>query len=339
MLANSRPPHILIVKTSSLGDLVHNLPVVTDLRRRFPDCQLDWVAEEGFADIPALHPAVGKVHRVAMRRWRKKPLTAATWAEVAAFKTMIRQQRYDLVLDTQGLLKSAWLASLANGVRAGYDRHSAREPLASFFYHQNYAVSRDRHAVERNRQLAAQALGYTLDELPLDYGVAADGFAAPWLPAGKRYVVFLTATSRPDKLWESARWIELGRHLAAAGWLIVLPSGNRNERDRAQRLAVAINTDAATSAPLSPALVAPTLSIAELASLLGGAGAAVGVDTGLTHLAAALRTPTIALYVATDPGLTGVYGSGFYRNIGGVDASPDVIQVLAALGEAGIAVS
>lgn len=354
-------PQILLVKTSSLGDLVHNLPVVSDLARRFPGCAIDWVAEESFADIPALHPAVRRVHPVALRRWKKTPLAGDTRSEISAFRSAVRAQRYDVILDTQGLIKSAWLASLADGQRAGYDWTSAREPVASLSYHRRYAVARQQHAVERNRQLAAAVFGYTLDAppgLPLDYGLQKKPFAAAWLPSGQPYVVLLTATSRDDKLWDESAWIGLGRHLMARGLNLVLPAGSAGERERAERLARAIGDDSTTaSAQLATtadaslraaagggnntaaaAYVAPPLPIRELAPLLSGATAAVGVDTGLTHLAAAAGIPTVALYTATDPGLTGVLACGFHSNLGGKGAAPTLAQVIAALAAAGLPV-
>ncbi len=198
---------ILLVKTSSLGDVIHNLPVLTDIRRRWPDATVDWCVEENFAAIPRLHPGLHRVLPVAVRRWRKHLLQAGTWREIAAFRAVARATAYDLVLDTQGLVKSALLARQAAGPRVGYDAGSAREPLAARSYDRCFAVSRELHAVVRNRQLAAQALGYVLDDA-LDYGIAAPPLAADWLPASP-YAVLLTATSRDDKLWPESHWIAL----------------------------------------------------------------------------------------------------------------------------------
>ncbi len=173
---------ILLVKTSSLGDVVHNLPVASDIRARFPQARIDWVVEEGFADIPRLHPAVSRVIPVAVRRWRRALLSAATWRELRAYRDAVRAEAYDLVLDTQGLIKSALLARQARGKRAGYAAEAAREPLAARFYDAAYVIPKNLHAVERNRWLAAAAFGYE-PNLPLDYGIAAAPLAAPWLPA------------------------------------------------------------------------------------------------------------------------------------------------------------
>lgn len=310
---------ILLVKTSSLGDVVHNLPVLTDIHKHFPAAQVDWCVEEGFADIPRLHPAIGRVIPVAIRRWRKRLLSATTWREISAFRAAVRQNSYDLVLDTQGLFKSALIASQASGPCSGYAADSAREPIASRFYRHQFSVSRELHAVVRNRQLAAQALGYAADGDP-DYGIMAAEAAFSWLSV-KPYVVLLSATSRDDKLWPEAHWIALGRHLRQRGYCAVLPGGNAVERERAAWLAAAI----------PDAVAAPPMRIPELASLLAGAEACVGVDTGLSHLAVALKLPTVALYTATDPGLTGVLGSGYFRNLGGKALIPTPEEVQEAL--------
>ena len=313
------PMRILLVKTSSLGDVIHNLPVVSDIRRQIPDAEVDWCVEENFAAIPRLHPGVGEVIPVAVRRWRKGLLKASTWREIGAFRSAMQAACYDAVIDTQGLLKSALIASRAQGPLSGYAADSAREPLAARFYDHKFTVPTQAHAVVRNRQLAAKALGYVLEGDP-DYGITAPIARFDWLPAA-RYVVFLTATSRDDKLWPESHWTTLGRQLQALGYRAVLPGGNPAERERASRLAAAI----------PDAIAAPPLSITELAALLAGAQAVVGVDTGLSHLAVALKTPTVALYTATDPGLTGVLGSGYYRNLGGKAQVPSSAAVLEAL--------
>lgn len=310
---------ILIVKTSSLGDVIHNLPVLSDIRRHFPDAVIDWCVEESFAAIPRLHPAVDRIIPVAIRRWRKQLLKTGTWREMAEFMRLVRGETYDAVVDTQGLLKSALLACQATGPHLGYAADSAREPAAARFYDRHFHVSRQLHAVVRNRRLAAAALGYVADGEP-DYGIAAPAGGFSWLPH-RPYVVFLTATSRDDKLWPEANWLALGKHLNSLGLSAVLPGGSAVERERAGRLATGI----------PGAVAAPAMSIPELAGLLAGARAAVGVDTGLTHLAVALKVPTVALYTATDPGLTGVLGVAFHRNLGGKEQIPSHEAVLGEL--------
>ncbi len=310
---------LLLVKTSSLGDVIHNLPVVTDILRHFPEAKIDWCVEESFAAIPRLHPGVGQVIPVAVRRWRKKLLYAATWREIGAFRQAIRQCDYDLVLDTQGLLKSALIARQGRGLLVGYAADSVREPLAARLYDRHFSVDKALHAVERNRRLAAAALGYSLDTA-VNYGITVPAGAFAWLPE-KPYVVLLTATSRDDKLWPEDHWVALGEQLAEHGLTCVLPGGSAVERERAARLA----------GQIAGAIAAPPMRIDELASLLAGACGAVGVDTGLTHLAVAVKTPTVAIYTATEPGLTGVYGAGYHCNLGGKAQVPTVASVFSEL--------
>ncbi|MRD72285.1 lipopolysaccharide heptosyltransferase I [Rhodocyclus tenuis] len=348
---------ILLIKTSSLGDVIHNLPVLSDLARAFPGAEIDWCVEEAFADIPRLHPALHAAIPVAVRRWRKGLLHAQTWREIASFRKRLAQTAYDFILDTQGLVKSALVAKAATGVRLGYSAAAAREPLAARFYERSFAIPRNAHAVMRNRWLAAAAFGLPADSVeatPLDYGIVTPPLALPWLTGVQRYAVLLSATSRDDKLWEEASWIALGRALAERGIRAVLPGGNAHERERAARLA----------ANIPGALAAPAMGLRDAASVLGHAALTVGVDTGLVHLSAALGTPTLAIYTATDPALTGALAGStgdisgntshcaahttsngvrigataapssprppttFVRNLGGKGAPPNVEQVL-----------
>lgn len=309
------PMRILLIKTSSLGDVIHNLPVVTDLRVHFPDAVIDWVVEEGYADIVRLHPGVRQAIPVALRRWRKSLLGAATWCEMRDFRARLRKESYDLVIDSQGLLKSALITRMALGKRCGYAATSAREPLTARFYDARFEVSNNLHAVERNRRLAALAAGYAADT-PADYGIVAAQAPTPDGPTA----ILLTATSRDDKLWPEERWIVLGRALHERGIGCRLPAGSPTERERASRLAQAI-----------PAAVAlPPLNLGELAAQLAGARIVIGVDTGLVHLAAALGRPTLALFCASDPALTGVSAATPAVNLGTRGRPPSVEDVMAA---------
>jgi heptosyltransferase-1 len=311
---------ILLVKTSSLGDVIHNLPVVSDLKRAHPDATIDWCVEEGFVDIPRLHPGVAGVIPVAVRRWRKSLCARATWREIGEFRRRIAATPYDAILDTQGLVKSALIARQARGVRLGYAAEVAREPLAARFYDRTFVIAPNAHAVERNRWLAAAAFDLPAATLgdPPDYGIVAPASDAPWLPPN--YAVLFTATSRDDKLWAEESWVQLALTLAARGVNAVLPAGSAVERARAERIAASV----------AGALVAPPLRLRELAGVVGGARLAIGVDTGLAHLATALGVPTIALFMASDPTLTGVLGRGYCRNLGARGRAPTVAEVLAA---------
>src|SRR5688500_11448327 len=207
---------ILLIKTSSMGDVIHNLPIVADIHHRIFNAKIDWVVEESFLDIPMLHPQVSFPIPFALRRWRKSLGNRQTYREIKDFRKMLQIEKYDVVLDTQGLLKSALVTFMARGHTYGYAWESAREPVASFFYDHKYSIETHLHAVERNRQLAAHALGYTLDELPLDYGIQAStnaNFSAPTTP----YAVFVHGTSRDEKLWPETHWAKLGELFHEAG--------------------------------------------------------------------------------------------------------------------------
>ena len=305
-------PSILFVKTSSLGDVVHNCPAVSDVARRLPGAEIDWIVEEDFAGLVALHASVRRVIPVAIRRWRAAPWRPAVWSEIGEFRRRLAAERYDAVIDTQSLLKSALVSWCAGGTRHGMDRASVREPLAACFYDVRHAVPRGLHAVERNRRLAAAALGLALDA-QVDYGLRV----APLAARSSRFVL-LTMTSRADKLWPEARWIELARSLAAP---VVLPWGSAAEKSRAERIA----------GGLARASVPPRMALGELGALLREAKAVIGVDTGLTHLAAALGTPTVGIYCGSDPALTGLHGLAFAKNVGGPGRPPSVADVLGTL--------
>lgn len=314
-------PRILLIKTSAMGDVVHNLPVVSDLRASIPDCRIDWVVEEAFSAIPALHRGVDQVIPVSMRRWRKHPFAADTRREVIELRNRLRHTRYDEVIDTQGLLKSALLAWMANGRSHGLDWKSSREPLR-MFYDEVYAVSWSVHAVQRNRCLASQALGYAMSEVP-EYGVAAPPESTTVLESAfpvrgaHEFALLLHATSAARKQWPEDDWVGLGQYLAAHGMISVLPFGNAEERHRSERLAARIRG----------ARVPPALTLDRQAALMSRARIVIGVDTGLTHLAVALGRPTIGLYCATDPAATGLYGSSLALTLGGVGMMPSTDEV------------
>src|SRR5207249_1590800 len=263
---------ILFVKTSSLGDVVQNCPAVSDAARMLPGAHIDWVVEEPFAGIAAMHASVRRVIPVALRRWRRALWSPAVWGELRAFRRALTAERYDAVIDSQALLKSAAMCFWAAGTKHGMDAASAREPLAARFYDVLHTVSWRLPAVERNRRLTAEALGFALDE-DVRYGLRAEG-ASP-LEQDSSYAVFLTMTSRKDKLWPESRWIETGRALDMD---LVLPWGNDAERGRAERIRAAVPR----------AIVPRRMGLEELARLFVHARGVIGLDTGLTHLAAAL---------------------------------------------------
>lgn len=309
-------PDILFIKTSSLGDVVHHMPALTEARAARPGARLAWLVEEAFAPLARLHPGVDTVVPVAWRRWRKSLLSPATWGEIARNMRAIRSVNYDLVIDTQGLLRTGILARIAHGTRHGYDRDSIREPLASVFYDVRHTVSRALHAVERNRILTGLALGYEPKGAP-DFGLDRARFRA----AGPPYAVLLHATAQARKEWPVDRWIALGREIQRQGVAVVLPWGTEAERVRSELIA----------ASLPGARVPDRAPLDQVARLIGGAHYVVGVDTGLLHLAAALGVPLVAIFAGSKPQLTAPVGSGPLTVLGADGAAPSVDDVIAAV--------
>jgi len=277
-----------------LGDVIHTLAAVSDAAAALPGIQIDWVVEEACAEIPALHPAVSRVLPVAIRRWRRNWLQHR--GEIKRSLGALRTTDYDLVIDAQGLMKSAIVSTLANGKIAGLDRLSSRESLASLVYTRRFSVARDQHAVTRVRQLFAGALAYEMPDSPADFGLSAARLAAP----GKsdRDILFFHGTTWDTKHWPQALWQELAGLVNQAGYRVLLPHGNDIELARAE----AIKTTT------SDAQVLPRMNLTALVDRLAGVSGVVSVDTGPGHLAAALGVPMVSLYGPTNPVLTAPYG-------------------------------
>jgi heptosyltransferase-1 len=284
---------VLLIKTSSLGDIIHTLPALSDARRANPDIHFDWIAEEGFVEIPSWHPAVDRVIPIALRRWRKSPVKTWRGHEFRQFREQLAATRYDLIIDAQGLLKSAWLTRLNAAPSAGYDAASIREPLASRFYQNTFTISRSLHAVERVRQLFAASLGYARPDTPPNYGLELP--AEAFLP--KPYVFLLHGTTWETKHYPETFWGDVCGHLLRQGLTPVVTWGNDSERQRALRLVD------------KGAVMLERTSLRQLAAYLRGASGAISVDTGLGHLATALDVPLIGVYGPTNPDLSGIYGA------------------------------
>ncbi|MBK6982644.1 MAG: lipopolysaccharide heptosyltransferase I [Betaproteobacteria bacterium] len=312
-------PRALFVKLSSLGDVIHHFPAVSDLRAHRPEIAIDWAVEDAYAPLVRMHPAVSRAIPVGLRRLRTGFLAPSAWGALGASRRALRDERYDWIVDTQGLLKSVAVARTARGPLFGFDRRSIRERAAARFCDQGIAVPKALHAVERNRRLVGAVFGYAPAGPPV-YGLVAPGQAPGWAPTGE-YVVALHASSRRDKRWPDDRWTALAESLHAQGIAVVYPGGTEAEREDAARLAAAC----------PGAGTAPAMTLPEAAGLMAHASAVVGVDTGLTHLAVALGTPTIGLYVATQPGLTGLHGAERAVSLGGPGSIPSVDQVVRLL--------
>jgi heptosyltransferase-1 len=304
---------VLFIKTSSLGDVIHHMPALTEARAKLPGVRFSWVVEEAFAPLVRLHPAVSEVIPVAARRWRRTLLRPSTWREIAAFRHSLKSKTFDEIVDSQGLLKSALIARYAQGRRRGYDRKSIKEPAASWLYDIKHPVEWKQHAIARNRALTAEALGYA-SEGPPDFGLDR-GSLAP--SATKPYGVLLHATAQASKEWPEENWRMLAATLGGGNLELIVPHGNEAERERAARIAQA-----------SPhARVPQRQPLDQMARLIAGASFVIGVDTGLLHLAAALGVPLVAIFLGSEPGLTGPMGQGPMVVLGAKGAPPSVADV------------
>jgi heptosyltransferase-1 len=326
---------ILFIKTSSLGDVVHHMPAMTDARRHLPDARLTWVVEEAYAPLARLHGAVDEVIPVAARRWRASLRQPAAWRdilrEIGRFRRAVRERPYDAIIDSQGLMRSALIARQARGRRHGYDMASIREPPASLFYDVRHRVEWGAHAIFRNRALCGVALGYA-PKPPIDFGLDRRKIARPG-PA-ENYAVLLHATARPTKEWVEAHWVAVARGVLDRGLDVVLPWGTETERARSEAIAAAL--DCGTGASQDRVRVLDRRPLDEVAAVIAGAAVVIGVDTGLIHVAAALGVPLVAIFVGSDPGLTGPMGAGPIAVLGGAPGKgsppvPDSAETLRAL--------
>jgi heptosyltransferase-1 len=279
---------LLLIKTSSLGDVVHTLPAVTEALGNVPDLEIDWVVEEGFADIPAIHPGVANVIPVAIRRWRQNWWQAR--GEIREFVTRLRSQDYDIVLDSQGLMKSALIAACARGQAHGYNRASARESAAALFYHGRHAIAGDQHAIYRQKSLMGSALGYVM-ERQVDYGIRC-----PTAEETKT-ILLLHGTTWRSKEWPESCWRDLAQQAARAGYELLVPAGNGSELAKAGRILDGLRGRILDRLPLK-----------DLIEEMQRCSGVVSVDTGLGHLSPALGIPVVAMFGATSPSLTGVMG-------------------------------
>lgn len=282
-----------------MGDVVHTLPALTDAARAIPAIRFDWAVDEKFADIPAWHSHIERVFPVALRRWRAGLASGAGRAAVKDSLKELRSESYGAIIDLQGEFKSAFISRLAKGARYGYDGASAREWGAHTAYNQKIGVAKSAHSIVRMRKLLSQALGYSYDETSVDYGIVQSRLPRSSIAVDRPYVVFIHSTSWASKNWPLECWRELAASATTAGYSVVMPWGSEAERERSIEIA----------AQRTNVVVLPQLSISAKASIINGAAATVGLDTGLSHIAAALSIPSVTLYGATDPNLCGAIGA------------------------------
>ena len=342
----AKAPKILLVKLSSLGDVLHNLPIVWDLRERLPNAQIDWIVEEAY--VPLLAPlqttekfrGIDRIIPVAFRRWRKSLLSPSTWREFFAMRQMLQSTSYDVVIETQGLLKSALVCALAKksdtAIVAGLGNateYSGYEPVARSFYTQSVHVPVKCHAIDRSRQVMCSAFDWPLlnraDEPPRFYPTefvkhlpalsieglkkATDGSVMP-------YIVCFHSTARAAKRWPNESWVDLGKALANQGYQLIFPWGSATERKVSELI----------TSQISEAIVPRAISIEEAYALIAHAALTIGVDTGLTHLAAVLGKPTVELYCDSPRWKTEGYWSEQIANHGDLQQPPTVTEVFDA---------
>jgi heptosyltransferase-1 len=337
----NRSPKILLVKLSSLGDVLHNLPIIWDLRARLPDAQIDWVVEEAYVHLlqPLLSQGefkgIDRIIPFGLRRWKKTLFSLSTWKQFFAFKKDLQKITYDIVIETQGLLKSALVCALANktphAVVAGLanaTEYSGYEPIARLFYNQSVQVPFQCHAVDRSRYVLCSALNWPLiqrDERAQFYPSSYIDAVSQQLPSSFQspYVLFFHSTAREAKRWPNESWINLGNELASRGYQVVLPWGNPTEKAVSNELA----------SKIAGAIVPKPFSVEEAFSIVAHAALVVGVDTGLTHLAAVMNKPTIEIYCDSPRWKTEGYWSSQIRNIGDIQDPPSGTVVLAAATE------
>ena len=289
---------VLLIKLTSLGDLIHALPALSDAQSARPGIEFDWVIDESFQEIAAWHPAVSRVITTNHREWRGALASAETHGSISKTIGEIRASEYDLVIDGQGNFKTALLSLFSKGPRAGFDSHSVREWIAHLAYQRRFAASKNAHAIERLRRLFASALDYPIPVSPPDFRIRRDRFIRPKVDLPGEYLVFVHNASWKTKLWPERHWIALIGKSVQAGFRVLLPWGNTKEEARAKRLAIAPQVR-----------VLPRLSLSEIGYVIERAKACVCMDTGLSHLAAALDVPSITLYGSTDSGLIGASGA------------------------------
>lgn len=311
---------VLIVKVSSLGDIIHTLPAVTDAYRAKQGIRFDWVVEEAFTEVPGWHPAVDKVIPVAFRRWRKNPFKTWRSGEYAAFKKNLQEHHYDLVIDAQGLIKSGFISRISKGLTVGLSDRTIREPQATLFYNVKYAVPWQQHAVARVRDLFSRTFKYTVEPHSCDYGIDMKLFADG---EDEKALVFFHGTTWESKKWPLQYWQKLALIAGDHGYKVKLPWGSEEERERAGKIAaVADNAE-----------VLERMNLTDIAKTLVHCKGVVAVDTGLAHLATALDIPVVSIYGASNPELTGTFG---YRQLhlrSSLDCAPCMQKVCRYKGE------
>lgn len=310
---------VLIIKLTSMGDLMHAFPALSDAVENIPGITFDWVVDESFAEVPRWHPAVNRVITTAHRRWKKSFFSSLRKGEFKDLLQQLNREDYDVVIDLQSNLKSAFVSWLRRGPVFGYDKDTCREKPAHWAYHHHFSVPLRQHAIERQRELFSKVFNYERPSSAPNYSVELGTRALPILPVPDKYLVFVHNASWPTKLWSIDYWRLLIQQVSAAGYSVLLPCGSDDEYQRAQMIAK----------DLSGAIALPKMSLNAMAAIMNNAQAAVCSDTGLAHMAAMISTPSITLYAVTDTVLIGTVGENQQHIVAGSDnnGSMDDISV------------
>jgi len=305
---------VLIIKLTSMGDLMHALPALTDAAKAMVDIEFDWVVDQAFADVPLWHPNVKRVIKTAHRQWKKQPITAWKDGRLPTFYQQLNEQDYDVVIDLQSNLKSAVVSWLSKGKVHGLDKNCCREKPAHWAYDYRYSVNLKQHSIEKMREFMAQVLNYELASTPADYGVDLSRYTLPQLDfeLPEKYLLFVHNASWLTKLWPLEAWQQLVEKAVEHGYSVLLPCGNEEEFQRAQQIA-SVDADA---------YALPRLCLNEVAAITHKAQGAVCSDTGLAHLAAVSALPTVTIYGATDTQLIGTYGQNQQHIVSDFECAP-----------------
>ena len=288
----------LIIKLTSMGDLMHALPALTDASNIYPDIQFDWIVDENFSEVPSWHPKVSEIITTNHRTWRKQLLSGSLRRELKELKTKINVGDYDVVIDMQNNLKSAALSYFIKKEVHGLDKNSAREYPAHWAYVFKHGVSKNLHAVARQRSLLAQSLNYKIDDKSINYKVDKSVFRAPDFSLPNKYLVLVHNASWPTKLWPISHWQKFIELINQEGYTAILPSGSEEEIARAEEIVSSNNK----------AIALKKLSLNEVAYVIEHSLGCVCSDTGLAHLSAVLDKPSVTMYSVTDESLIGTRG-------------------------------
>lgn len=294
---------VLLIKLTSMGDLTHALPALTDAANAIPGIEFDWVVDEAFADVPSWHPNVNQIITSAHRRWKKHLWQSLTSGQLTEFYRQLNAGDYDVVLDAQNNIKSATITWLRRGPSHGLDKHSARERPAHWAYTFHHHTDKSLHAITRQRQLFAKALDYPPPSSAAEYGIDASRMHLPDMDLPKRYVFFVHNASWTTKLWPQQQWRQLTKNAQQSGYHVLLPCGNDEELLRAQQLAKGYDH----------AIALPKLPLSQVAALMSKAQGAICCDTGLAHIAGMLGIPAVSFYGPTDHRLIGATGLNQYH--------------------------